>query len=156
MKTKYILISLLVLISQFSAEAQTFEVDGICYTIYSSSSSSTVVDGVETNTFEGKVFVSKRTENYSGSIVIPETVNYEDKTYTVDRIGSAAFSRCNALLSVSLPNTLLTIDESAFYDCDGLSSITIPKSVMYVGKQSFANCGALSTIKVDPIIVMQL
>ncbi|MBQ7462108.1 MAG: hypothetical protein IJS63_07610, partial [Bacteroidaceae bacterium] len=39
-------------------------------------------------------------EAYSGSITIPDEVIYNDKTYSVTRIGNSAFQGCSNLSSV--------------------------------------------------------
>ena len=50
---------------------------------------------------------------YTGSIVIPESVVYEDVTYSVTAISHNAFSCCSGLTSVTIPYSLISI---ASYD----------------------------------------
>jgi len=52
--------------------------------------------------------------DYSGSIVVPETIDNGGNTYTVTTIDEKAFYGCNTLTSVSLPNTIQKIGKSAF------------------------------------------
>lgn len=65
--------------------------------------------------------VSQNSE-FSGKVVIPEIVNYEDKDYTVASIGEYAFFSSN-LVSVDIPSSVTSIGRYAFSDCSGLTSI---------------------------------
>ena len=56
------------------------------------------------------------------------------------------FEGCSSLTSVTIPNSVQTIDYEAFYNCTGLSSITIPNSVRTIGTNAFYNCTGLTTI----------
>ncbi|MBO7069012.1 MAG: leucine-rich repeat domain-containing protein [Bacteroidaceae bacterium] len=62
---------------------------------------------------------------YSGSVVIPSTVTYNGKTYTVTGIGEWAFSYCLDLTSINIPNSVSSIGEGAFNNCSGLNSIKV-------------------------------
>ncbi len=63
---------------------------------------------------------------------------------SVDTIGYDAFTYCNNLLTVAIPEGVTTIGESAFWDCDSLTSITIPNSVTTIGERVFGGCDSLS------------
>ena len=62
---------------------------------------------------------------YSGSVVIPESVTYNGKTYPVTSIGSEAFCLCSSLKSITIPNSVTSIGSSAFAGCSGLTSVHI-------------------------------
>ena len=121
------------------ASADPVEIDGLCYELSSS-------DGV--NTAE----VASNPSKYSGDIVIPESVVYEDVTYSVTSIGYEAFSGCSDLTSVTIPNSVTTIRQWAFSDC-GLTSITIPESVTSIEYCAFAFSGNLSTIVIPNSVI---
>ena len=71
--------------------------------------------------------------SYSGNVVIPSTV-YSGKTYTVIRIGNSAFYNSTNLTSVTIPNTVTSINSGAFSGCTKLKSV-------YVSDISwFSNC----------------
>lgn len=83
---------------------------------------------------------------YSDQVIIPETVTYDDVTYTVSEIGEHAFDECNEITSVSIPNTVTSINSNAFSGCRGLKNISIPSSVTYIGETAFNGCKGLTYI----------
>ena len=62
---------------------------------------------------------------YSGSIVIPSEVNYDEEKYIVTTIGMMAFRNCNALSSITIPNSVTLIEMYAFSKCDHLEEVII-------------------------------
>ena len=68
---------------------------------------------------------------------IPESVTYNNHTYSVVRIGYAAFCEYFALTSVTIPNSVTTIQQGAFANCDKLKSITMPSSVVNISQYIF-------------------
>ena len=85
--------------------------------------------------------------SYSGNVAIPETVIYDNQTYTVTGIGKYAFYRIEGWISVTLPNTVTIIDDYAFYGCSGLTEISMPNSVNIIGRFAFS-CSDLSSISI--------
>ena len=66
----------------------------------------------------------------SGNIILPESVQNNNTTYTVTRIGSQAFYCCDSITNIVIPNTVTLIGSEAFWNCRGLSgALTIPNSV---------------------------
>ena len=133
MKTiKTLLITVFVLLCSTVASAHDFEVGGIYYNIISSSDLTVMV------TYKGNYYDSYK--EYSGAVVIPQTVTYNSKTYSVTRIGNRAFQYCTGLTSVTIPNSVTIIGDAAFTGCVGLTSITIPNSVTSIGMGAFQYC----------------
>ncbi len=66
---------------------------------------------------------------YSGNVFIPESLECGGKAYRVTSIGRMAFRDCNGLTSVTIPKSVISIDDEAFWGCSRLTSITIPNSV---------------------------
>jgi len=89
-------------------------------------------------TYQGTSYSSYSNE-YTGDVVIPETVTYGGKTYSVTSIGSDAFRGCSGLTSVTTGNSVTRIGNYAFYGCSGLTSVTIPNSVTSIGSYAFYN-----------------
>ena len=71
-----------------------------------------------------------------GEVTIPSHV----KGYTVTGIGDWAFSDCDRIKSVIIPNTVTSIKMRAFSSCRGLTSIIIPESVTSIGRSAFQGC----------------
>lgn len=92
--------------------------------------------------------VVRRTANggYSGDIVIPQNITYDNQPYTVARIGEKAFYNCTNLTSISLPSSIVEIKKEAFRYCSGLSSIILPNSVETIGDYAFSRCQKIVSI----------
>ena len=89
-------------------------------------------------------------DNYSNlrAATIPETVEYELKTYSVTNIGDYAFYGCASLSSATIGNSVTNIGDYAFLGCTSLTSIDIPNSVTSIGNGSFSRCSNLASIKI--------
>ena len=80
----------------------------------------------------------------STKIEIPSTID----GYVVTSIGDYAFSNCDSLKSIEIPNSVTTIGDCAFYDCFRLQSIVIPNSVTTIGDYAFSDCDSLKSIEI--------
>ncbi|MBQ5895139.1 MAG: leucine-rich repeat domain-containing protein [Bacteroidaceae bacterium] len=137
MKTiKHLFIALL-LLSATGVTAHDFEVDGIYYNIIDA-------ETVEV-TYRGDYY-NEYSNEYAGSVTIPQSVKYEGITYSIKSIGYAAFGDCSGLTSIEIPNSVTSIGEWAFYDCSGLTSVVIGNSVTSIGYEAFYGCTRLKTI----------
>lgn len=85
-------------------------------------------------------------DRYTGNVVIPKSVQYGGRTYSVTNIGGSAFDGCSGLTSVTIPNSVTGIALNAFLDCKGLTSVTIPSSVKSIGSSAFGGCTNLNNI----------
>ena len=85
----------------------------------------------------------------SGDVVIPSTVIYDGSTYSVASIGDSAFSGCNGLTSVNIPNSVSSIRGSAFENCSSLTSVRCLSSVPpSIGSSSFSGISSTCTLTV--------
>ena len=86
-------------------------VDGIYY-IYNDN------NGTATVTYRSNLDNYKYNKiAYTGSVVIPNTVKYKLKTYSVTSIDKYAFYGCSELTSITIPNSITSIGDNAFYNC---------------------------------------
>ena len=84
--------------------------------------------------------------DYSGYVVIPESVTYNDRTYNVTSIGHNAFDGCTGITSITIPSSVTSIGSNAFSGCTGITSITIPSSVTSIGSWAFNSCPDLTDV----------
>lgn len=66
-----------------------------------------------------------------GDIRIPETVEYKNKIYFVTSIGDSAFHNCSALNSITIPNSVTSIEDYTFSCCDNLKKVYLSKNTKY-------------------------
>ena len=129
MKTKHLLFTLMALWVSAVANADNTKIDGIYYKI--SGTSATVT--------ESSYGVYSNENSYSGDVTIPPTITYNGVVYPVERIGHNAFYNCTALTSVSIPESVTTIEYRAFLG-DKLANLTIPNGVTKIEYQVFSGC----------------
>ena len=150
------LMTALLLLCCTVANAQIFEVDGICYDILSEE--------------EKTVRVTAGGE-YTGAVTIPAIVNYNGEVYSVKSIdnyafynctslasinisegvtsiGVSVFAFCNSLTSINIPKSVTSIGDYVFYGCTSLASINIPEGITSIGKSTFSGCTSLTSIKI--------
>ena len=96
-----------------------------------------IVDDVLYNKKEKSVVSCFSTK---ANIVIP---------YGIEKIGNMAFSKCEAILSVNIPDTVTEILPAAFSNCSKLITINIPDSVKKIGEGVFWGCTSLEEISIS-------
>ena len=115
------------------ASAAAVEINGIYYNL---------------NLSTKEAEVTRNPNKYTGEILIPEIVKYNEISYSVKSIGSGAFYQCIGLISVKIPNSVTSIGDMVFDGCSGLVSLTIPNNVTSIGMQAFCHCCDLTTITI--------
>ena len=91
-------------------------------------------------------------EGTDTNIVVPDTI--DGRKVTV--LGNSTFQYCTQasdIESVTLPDSLTTIEKNTFYNCEKLKSVTIPQNVSSIGLAAFVEGlseSSLTEIKVDP------
>ncbi len=71
----------------------------------------------------------------------------------ITRIGKEIFRGMGKLRSVSLPDSLLTVDSYAFYECSRLCDLSIPSNVTEIGEAAFSDTAIRHIILPDSIEV---
>ena len=92
------------------------------------------------------VKVVSNPNHYSGAVVIPSSVNYNGTSYSVTSIGTSAFTYCDGLTSITIPNSVVNIEFAAFQYCRGSFSLNIPNSVKTIGDEAFYGCSGITSI----------
>ena len=148
MLKKYLLIALTFLLAWHVAQGQTIPVV--------TPSNHTVYFQIENNTAEA-TFCSYNMPNYgtslSGTLIIPDSVEYDSVWYPVTAIGYNAFHHAYGMDTVILPNTIIEIKQEAFAGCLDLASVAIPNSVLTIGWVAFGACHNLSDLTIGESVV---
>ena len=110
------------------AMAQSVTIGGVIYTVSGDHAYVSGNDGV------------------GDTIVVLGTVTINDVEYPVTEIVANAFSDQSSLVSVTLPDGIVTIGNSAFESCPNLTSINIGKGVVSIGDFAFRYCRKLTNI----------
>ena len=85
--------------------------------------------------------------NVSGDVVIPATVYDEGNAleYSVVGCGDNCFRSNTKITSISLPETVTSINQYAFHGCTGLKcALKLPEGLTSIGTYAFYNCSGLT------------
>ncbi|MCI7351538.1 MAG: leucine-rich repeat protein [Ruminococcus sp.] len=95
---------------------------------------------------EGNFTIKKATLG-SGqtSVAIPEKIGGK----AVTAIGDYAFGGCSSLTSITIPDSVVSIENQAFYDCTSLASVYFGDNsqLTSIGDSAFYSCSNLKSIK---------
>ena len=69
-------------------------------------------------------------------LVIPARLN----GMAVTAIGAEAFKGKTALMTVTLPETIIEIGDYAFFRCENLTYVNLPAGIREIGRNPFASC----------------
>ncbi len=111
-----ILLAMLVLASS-AVYAHDVEVDGIFYYLNRDKKTASV-------TYKGTSY-SAYSNEYAGSVVIPEKITVGIYVYDVTSISNDAFRGCGELTSITIPKSLTGCYSGAFEDCENLKAVHI-------------------------------
>lgn len=104
-----------------------FKYENLCYNIINDSVVPYEVEVVKPDTL-----------SYEQSIIIiPNSVPYDGKTFTVTSIGEMAFLCSKKLTDINIPSSITNIGRMAFMYCSSLKKVTIPNSVRKIGHMVF-------------------
>ena len=85
--------------------------------------------------------------NVVGNLDLPESVNYNNRTYSVIGIGDEAFKGNEALTGINIPSSAKSIGKNAFKNCILLSEISGGINLEYIEEEAFANCTSLKEVQ---------
>jgi hypothetical protein len=130
---KFLLTLFAMFASMVSAGAYDFMVDGIYYDINEDGTTLAIVP-------------DESYKDFTGDLVLPDTVTYNGAKYTVTSIKNEAFKNCNGLTSVTLSSTVTTVGMMAFDHCVNLETLNIGTSFNMWGSSPFSNCKNVKTV----------
>ena len=134
---RQLFVAVVMLLCSVAVSAHDFYVDGVYYNI---TSTTNLTVGV---TYRGESPLSY--EGYKGSVVIPDSVVYNGKTYSVQSINFHAFY-LSKVTSVTIGNNVTTIEESAFESCTGLTNVKFGSRVCHIEDEAFSYCTSLKSV----------
>lgn len=140
-KLYYLLLMMVLLSWSIVGTASDFDDGVLKYTITSPANLEVRCDGLVAEHASDK------------TVVVPESVNYNNRTYTICQIGKGydstgnCYSSFNSCLeSIQLPTTLVKINAGCFRNCSKMSGIAIPSSVVEIDYLAFEKCGLTSLV----------
>ena len=88
------------------------------------------------------------TQEITGDLEIPASIEHNRATYTVTAIGNNALRNSTNMTSVSFPSTITSIGEGAFFNCTALTSIDLSgcTGMTNVSKSTFLQCTSLESV----------
>lgn len=104
--------------------AETFSVYGIYYNVTGINTVEVTYRGADEYGEDGWMYYSED-ELYDGYVYIPESVTYQNITYSVTSIGKDAFAGSKNLSLLSIPKTITSIGNGAFTLCNNLQYIDV-------------------------------
>lgn len=114
-----------------------------------------IVDGINFNLdfYQKTAEVARATDRiYTGEIVIPNEVVYNDVVYRVTSIGDNAFLY-SGVVSVKMPNSITTISYRAFGECKSLVSVVFSDSLSSLASEVFSECVNLKSVELPHSLV---
>ena len=109
-----------------------------------SASAATTADGNYDYEVVGETVKITKYKGEGGKGTIAEAANYVDVTIPatieskpVTVIGASAFEDFRCVKKITIPASVVTIEDKAFYNCRGLKEIVIPDAVTTIGVDAF-------------------
>lgn len=130
--------------------SQCVVVNNILVDAYSNVKNNTVIvpDGVKVIGEYAFNPTVEKTGNGSSSIRANSYLSSVTLPQSVETIENHAFELCDELTSVKLPNSLRTIGVGAFWDCESLSEIALPANLESIKSGAFYSCESLKKIQI--------
>ncbi|MBQ1648088.1 MAG: leucine-rich repeat domain-containing protein [Bacteroidales bacterium] len=144
MKNIFAALTGLSLLLSISAQAQVFPVvfkDGNKLFFNVTDKDANLVEVVQPGSMVGATLARP-----AGSLTIPATVTYKNKTYQVASIHEKAFEKADKLTFVSIPASVKEIGAQAFDGCIALAGVVFPSSETKIGKDAFRGCKSLNSL----------
>ena len=86
-----------------------------------------------------------------GTVIIPNEVTYNNKTYQVVRVNTFAFRFCTGIVSAYIPEGVSSIGDFAFVGCTSFYEVDLPTTLRTIGSGAFINLPKLRKVKCNGI-----
>ncbi|MBR7033969.1 MAG: leucine-rich repeat domain-containing protein [Clostridia bacterium] len=93
-------------------------------------------------TVESSTATISRYYGHEANVEIPDMMY----GYPVTSVGTGAFSGCDFIETVLIPEGVGSIWYDAFKDCTSLRNVSVPQSVGWIGGSAFENCPSLTDV----------
>lgn len=113
--------------------AYDFEIDGLRYTLHTS----------------GDNVILVGTTQSSGNLIIPNKVNYRNRSFIVSSVGKGAFKGCQ-FSKVYIPGSVRYIGEEAFCNA-GISALELSEGIVMIGVKAFEHTNITSLTIPDSV-----
>ena len=136
---KICLFALLIATGNISgAYGEEFIYDGITYGYFPNSGGYFVVAATQ-----------KKLTRDMTSIKIPNKLEYQKDIFKpVREVQHNAFTGCQYITEMVLPDTMWTLNSQAFKDCTNLKTLTLPKTATSIGDYCFYGCVKLKEVTI--------
>ncbi|GEM_PF-4690518 len=121
----FILLSVTLSVYTFSAEKT---IGGITYTYTSGTPTAKV-----------------KTGSTDANVVIPQTIQIDDNSYTIIELSQDCFKNKTTLQTISIPSSVTTIGKTAFMGCTSLQAFDFTY-ITSIGDQAFQGCTSLTEV----------
>lgn len=79
---------------------------------------------------------------------IPDSVIFQDESYSVVSIGQRAFDGCSNLSSIIIPDNIKEVEQYAFIGCSSAKKISVGNGVSIIYSGTFSGCTNVDTIEI--------
>lgn len=105
-----------------------------------------IADNEVAVSFQGEYYDSVDNE-YTGELVIPDSITFSDAVYRVTSIDEYTFMRCD-ISAITIPDSFTKIGNRAFMGSNSLTSVTLSNNIISIGEDAFSNCISLTEITI--------
>ena len=104
-----------------------------------------IICSSERFTFQDRALYDEEEKRLICYIGTDTSYNVRNGTLIID---DGAFYNCKSLLTINLPESVVSIGEEAFYGCEQLQSINIPSSITTIKRNTFYLCKSIQQLKI--------
>lgn len=81
------------------------------------------------------------------NVIIPNKVWIENNEYQVRKIEQGAFSNCDTIRTVIIPDSVIELGSGVFSDCDNLEKVTFGNGIKEIPNNTFYKCNNLTEVE---------